>query len=716
VIELIGNSSLCGAVLAAAAAVLAAVAAARSRSIRALALSRWLIVTLAALVSIAAGTLIVALQTSDFRFQYVADYTERALPSGYKFAAFWAGQAGSLLLWTWLLAMLCVLACAGWRRSIAPGATETAGAAPAAVPLSSRIVMFAGAQATLALVCGFFAVLLLFTANPFQLVEGQVPPDGRGLNPQLQDLAMIIHPPLLFVGYAAYTIPFALLIGVLAAGVRDNRWLSLVRRWSLLAWMFLGAGILMGAWWAYIELGWGGYWAWDPVENASLLPWLTGTALIHSIIIQQHRGMFRTWNAALIAGTFILCIFGTYLTRSGVIDSVHAFAESLIGTFFLAFLIVCSVASIALMLWRRRTLKSDRPLEGVVSREGAFLAGNCLLVIMMLTTLVGTIFPILGGVFGVAGVTVKPEFYNRVVGPMGILLVGLMALGPVLAFGVQASRKIALSLRMPLLCVVAVTLPVMILVTRNPWALTCLAIVTLGTATVIVDFARSLSARRRSTGEGPIASTLRLIDRDHRRYGGQLAHLGVMMIVVGVAGSSLFTRDLTQRVQVGEMFAAEGYAMRLAALSDLRGPNFSAVQATLEMTDAAGRTHTLTPQVRFYDMWAEQPNAEVAVRSNWRQDLYVSLAGWEDGGRLVALQVRINPLVLWIWVGGMVMVAGTLLCMLPRMLPSARTAPEPQRVSDEETLGVVELAPASMRSAAIEPARAPVALAPEALT
>ncbi|MHC4383017.1 MAG: cytochrome c maturation protein CcmE domain-containing protein, partial [Planctomycetota bacterium] len=285
-------------------AVLASVASVRFRSPGLLRSARWLLALVPIMLTATTAALIAALINSDFRFEYVAGYTERALPFGYKLAALWAGQEGSLLLWAWLLAILCMIAAVGWKRLVG---TE-----------------HAVAVAAMALVCGFFAVLLLFAANPFQPIGGVAPPDGRGLNPMLQDPAMIIHPPLLFMGYAGFTVPFALTIGVLVAGRRDNRWIALIRRWLLVSWLFLGAGIVLGAWWAYVELGWGGYWAWDPVENASLLPWLTSTALLHSIMVRQHRGMFKRWNVSLMFLTFILCIFGTYLTRSGVIDSVHA--------------------------------------------------------------------------------------------------------------------------------------------------------------------------------------------------------------------------------------------------------------------------------------------------------------------------------------------------------------------------------------------------------
>jgi cytochrome c-type biogenesis protein CcmF len=652
-IQLVGESSLSAAVLAGAGAILASVWSIRFRSHTALAVIRILVALIALLLTVAGAALLVALWRSDFRFEYVASYTERALPWGYKLAALWAGQQGSLLLWAWLMSVMSVAAVAGFRR-LEPAEQAVAGG-------------------TLAAVVGFFAAMLLFTADPFQLTSA-APADGRGLNPMLQDSGMIIHPPLLFLGYAGCTIPFAVLVGVLVAGRRDNRWLAEVRRWLLLSWLFLTAGIVVGAWWAYIELGWGGYWAWDPVENASLLPWLTCTALLHSIMIQQHRGMFKVWNAALIGLTFLLCIVGTYLTRSGVIQSVHSFAPSLIGTFFLAFLVVTAAATAGLIAWRRRLLRPEQPLEGLVSREGAFLLGNVLLTMMMLTTLVGTIFPILSAPFTDESVTVKPAFYNRVVAPMALLLVAAMAIGPILTFGRDAASRIARNLLLPGAAAAAVTATVAIGLTANPWVLVCVALATLGTASVLEQFLRSLAARRRGAGEGTLIAALRLIDRDHRRYGGQVAHLGLMLLVIGVVGSSLFDREQVFRLGPGESAELGEQRLTFVGLERRRAVNFTAMEATVELRDQRGAVEVMRPQCRFYDAWSEQPNTEVAIRSTWRRDLYLSVVGWEDGGAITAIQVRVNPLVLWIWIGALVMAGGAVFCMLPPLLPRARVA------------------------------------------
>jgi cytochrome c-type biogenesis protein CcmF len=655
----IGEFALSLAILVSMGVVFAAFAAVRFDSDRLISAAKVLIGTFAALLTAAVIALAAAMIASDFRIAYVSHYTERALPFGYKLAALWAGQEGSLLLWGWLLAVLCTIFVVS-RRDLRGNGEGSA------------------VLATLGIVCGFFAAMLLFAANPFKLNE-VVPADGHGLNPLLQDPAMIAHPPILFLGYAGYTIPFALLIGALVAGRRDNQWLAGTRRWLLASWLFLTAGILLGAQWAYIELGWGGYWAWDPVENASLLPWLTGTALLHSIMAQQHRGMFKKWNASLIAASFILCIFGTYLTRSGVIQSVHAFGESLIGTFFLGFLIFAAVASFVLLALRRREMRAEHELEGLIGREGAFLATNVLLVGMMLVTLLGTLFPLISRVIAGREVAVDAKFYNKVVAPMGLLLVALMAVGPVLTYGDGAAKRLLRGLLVPAVIAVAAVAFALARGVHSVWALIATAIVALGVGCVIADFAVVWFSHVRN-GENPLAASVRLIDGNHRRYGGQLAHLGMLMVVVGVVGSSLFGVKETFTLSPGQSVAFAGQTLRFDRLHEERMANYTAVQADVVFTAANGKSITLTPQRRFYDKH-EDANTEVALSSDWKRDVYLTLAGWEKGGESTAIQAIVNPLVSWIWAGGIVMAAGAVLCLLPRLMPRpAETVAAPARV------------------------------------
>ncbi|MGD0388928.1 MAG: cytochrome c-type biogenesis CcmF C-terminal domain-containing protein [Tepidisphaeraceae bacterium] len=641
----LGEMALSFAVLASAVAILASIVSARFQSARALGVARWSIAVLAVMLCASAAVLLVALLGGEFSFDYVAKFTDRALPTGYKLAAFWAGQEGSLLLWAVLLAVLSTIAVFTLSRQ---------------QPISQS----AATIATLSVVCAFFALLILFAANPFAL-SPENPDDGNGLNPMLQDWAMIAHPPLLFLGYAGFTIPFALMVGALLVGRQDDLWIDATRRWVLFAWLFLTVGIVLGAQWAYVELGWGGYWAWDPVENASLLPWLTGTAFIHSLMVQQHRGMFRIWNAALLAVTFVLCIFGTYLTRSGIVDSVHGFGESLIGTFFLAFLLAVVVFSVGLMIWRMRRLRSQRKLEGLIGRDGAFLATNVLLSGMTLVVLIGTVFPVISRVFTGTSTTLGPPFYNKVVAPAALLLVGLMAIGPLLTYGKEAARRLARGIFIPALAATVAGVAVWVRGFHSAWAVACAAIAAAAVTAALIDFTRMLIARCRD--ENPLLALFRLIDGNHRRYGGQLVHMGILLVVIGVTGSSVFSVNQTFQLNPGHWTAFAGFKLTLNSIAQSRGVNYQMTEANVTATDANGRSFTLKPQRRVYDKWEEQTSSVVAIGSNWKRDLYLNLAGWDEGGQNVAIQAIVNPLVNWIWAGGWVLAIGALICLIPRI-------------------------------------------------
>ena len=645
-IELLGNLSLAVAVLVAILAGLLAVASIKLEIPKLLGAARVTLGLFAALMTTASIALFAALINNDFRIQYVAHYTERALPIGYKLAAFWAGQEGSLLLWAWMIAVLTVVF--AFRRRQDSG------------------LQAAATITTLAAVCTFFAALMLIAANPFAL-SAQVPVDGHGLNPMLQDPGMIAHPPLLFLGYSGFTIPFAMFVGAMIAGTRDNNWVAGIRRWSIFSWLMLTIGILLGAQWAYVELGWGGYWAWDPVENASLLPWLTATALIHSIMIQQHRGIGKLWNAVLIAMTFVLCIFGTYLTRSGVIQSVHSFGESLVGTFFLAFLAIVIVFSVILIIARLGLLRADHTIDGLLGREAMFLATNVLLVLMTAVVLIGTIFPIISRTFLHQEITVGVNFYNKVVGPLAFALVTMMALGPSLSYGHEAAKRLVRGMIVPSIAGAVITAAFWGRGLRNGWALACVAIATVLLANVLYSFIQSLIDRMHS-GDSLVAAIVHLLDGNHRRYGGQIVHIGMILIVAGVTATSLFQNKRDLELHPGDNVQLAGQTLHFARLNEVRFANYTAVVAEMTLTDSNGNVTKFEPQRRFYDK-SEEPNTEVSLKSGLKQDYYLTLAGWETNGQTVAIQAIVNPLVSWIWIGGMVMSAGAILCLLPRIVP-----------------------------------------------
>ena len=656
--SVIGNFTLCMAVLVAVGTLLVALRAARFPSPGLFCAARGGVFILAALLTVTSAALMFAMLTSDFRLEYVGHYTERALPSSYKAAAFWAGQQGSLLLWGWLLAAMGVVFVLQLRRESGAAAVVAAGA--------------------VAIVVGFFAALMLFAANPFD-VASPIPPDGRGLNPMLQDPGMIAHPPILFVGYAGFTMPFALLIGALVTRRLDSTWLDRARPWVLVSWIFLGAGILLGAQWAYVELGWGGYWAWDPVENASLLPWLTATALLHSAMGQKHRGMFKRWNAVLAALTFILCVFGTYITRSGVVDSVHTFGKSLVGTFFGVFLVAAVLVTAALIRLRWVELRPERPLGRLVSREGAFLAANVGLVAMMLLTLFGTMFPVFSRSVTGNAMSVSQSFYNHVVLPVALALVGIMALAPILTYGGAAMNKLMRGVVPPLALGLVWVVAAWALGVRSAWALAAGAACAVLLGSVVIDVVRSVRNRQRNTHENVLVAALRLLDGNHRRYGSHVVHTGIVMIVAGIAGSSLYSTKQLSQLTAGQSAVVGKYTVRLDDLREVRGPNYTAVQSTVTVTDDRGNVEELRPQRRFYDK-AEDASSEVAIRSNWAEDLYINLAGWEGGGKLATLQVIVNPLVRWIWAGGVVLTLGAVFCLMPRFAGKAVTADQAPRV------------------------------------
>jgi len=660
----IGTWSLTLSVLVAAGAALAAIASHALNEPKLLRTARRLIGLTFVLLTVTMFALGKALIDSDFSIAYVASYTELALPWGYKIAALWAGQEGSVLLWAWLLALMGWIFAINWRHR--------KGLEPAI------------AIASFAMVQAFFSLLLVIAANPFT-PGATVPQDGMGLNPLLQHPSMISHPPLLFIGYAGFTVPFAMMLGALVAGRRDNQWIALTRRWLLISWGFLTVGILLGAQWAYVELGWGGYWAWDPVENASLLPWLTGTALLHSLGPHQRFGMFKRFNAGLIAASFLLCLLATYLTRSGVIQSVHAFGESLVGTFFLVFLILCTLVSIGVIAWRWRMLKPDQPLDSLVSRPGMFLMANWLLVLMTVVTAVGTMFPIFSGMFVEQPISVGQPFYNKVVVPMGLVLVALMSVGPLLRVGSEAGRELRRWMIIPLIIAGLAVLVAMVLGLLNAWALVCVAIVATAVAALLLNLGRLVLQRMKIESEDALTALMRLVDGDHRRFGGQMVHIGMFMLVAGTAGSSLFSVNQTMQMSPGDSTPFGQYTLTYGGLDEVRGRNYTAIEAKMTLTDEEGKAIPMRPQQRFYDK-TQQPFAEVALRTSLTEDAYLTLAGWENNGQLAAFQGIINPLVSWIWIGGLVMTIGALFCLFPPLLPAA----QPHSTSDVRTVHLAE--------------------------
>jgi cytochrome c-type biogenesis protein CcmF len=595
--------------------------------------------------------------THDFNIEYVWAYTSRNLPTGYLVSAFWAGQKGSLLFWAVVLSLFGALA-----QWLTP--RRHASLLPYVAGVTSTVVVF------------FVAVMLFSGANPFERLSF-TPADGRGLNPQLQNPGMIIHPPMLYLGYISITIPFAFAIAALLSKRLDTGWIHAIRKWTLVSWLFLGIGITLGMWWAYVELGWGGYWAWDPVENASLLPWLTMTAFLHSVMIQEKRGMLKRWNLGLVVGTFLLSIFGTFITRSGVIASVHSFTQSNVGYFFLAFLFFAAVISYTLLYTRWPMLEADVELDSMVSRESAFLFNNLLFVGIAFSVLWGTLFPILSEAVRGTKITVGPPFYNRVNLPLGLLLLGLTGIGPLIAWRKASSANLRRQFVGPVACGLAVLAALVALGVRQLGPLMTWSLAGFVFGTIVQEFWRGTSARMRMYGEGVVTGLGNLVARNRRRYGGYLVHLGMLTYFVAFAGMAFkVEREATlkpgESVELRSAFG-DTYRFTHVGISQFKELNRYVSAATVEVARNGMPDGRLVSEKRqHFTMSAVgteeasfEPSTEVGIRSGLREDIYVVFAGAVNGTEEAVYRFNLNPLVWWVWAGGFILVVGGLVTMWP---------------------------------------------------
>lgn len=599
------------------------------------------------LLTVASAGLLVALGTDDFRLAYVAANSSRALPLRYKLAAWWAGQEGSLLLWSWLLATYAAIVVRLHRRTH-----------PALLPYAIAVMMSTQ---------WFFLLLNAFVASPFKLLaigrSVTAVPDGNGLNPLLHHWAMVLHPPALYLGYVGFTVPFALAVASLVTRTPEQSWIQATRRWTLLTWLFQSCGIALGAVWAYAVLGWGGYWAWDPVENASLLPWLTATALLHSVGMQEKRGMMKVWNAALVAATFWLSILGTLLTRSGIVSSVHAFARSSIGTWFAVFLALGLAGTVYLILSRRDYLRSEARLESVVSRESAFLFNNLVLSASCLAVLWGTLFPLISEVVTGEKSSLGAPFFNRVNIPLGLFLLFLTGLAPLVAWRRTSLEFIKRNFFGPAAGAVMVMASLLIAGIRQIYAVVTFGLCFFVASAVTIEFYRGARAVRAQAGVSWVAALLELVMRNTRRYGGYLVHIGIVLMFVGFAGSA-FNRHQAHEVGSGDKARIGGYELRLKDVRWGETANYAWERAIFEVYASDSKLGVLEPERRFYPA-SRQSTSVVAIRRSLREDLYLNFAGKSDDGQHVLVQAYIFPLVSWIWVGFGVLALGGIVCLVP---------------------------------------------------
>ena len=605
------------------------------------------------LVGIAALILWYGLFTDQFQITYIWNSSERSLPVFYKFAAIWGGQAGSLLFWTLLLSLFSMAAALTFRnkqRSLMPFV-----------------------NATLLATLLFFLTLLVFSANPFEQI-GIVPSDGRGLNPLLQNYWMVIHPVMLYLGWVGLTVPFAFAVAALLSKRLDRRWVRTVRRWTLIPWMFLSAGIIMGSQWAYMELGWGGYWAWDPVENASFLPWLTATAFLHSIIIQEQRGILKVWNVTLIWLTFTLVILGTFTTRSGILSSVHSFAQSPVGPYFLVFLALTTVGFLLLLYQRMPYLQGENEIDSISSREGAFLANNWLFAGIAFVVLWGTFFPMFSEILTGERIAVAAPWFNRVAGPLFMLLFVLMGVGPLLGWRRTGATALRRQFTWPAAAAL-VSVPFLLLTSRNVFPVAGFSTCIFVAATIVQEFVRGVNARRRTRGEPLPGALWGLMRRNGRRYGGYVIHFGIVLIGVAIIGNEFYQSTTHVTLASGGSVELSGYTLTYTVLETERKSNHTEVSANLQVTDSAtGRfLSVIVPRRNIYDKAPDQPTSEVGLRMTPAEDVYVILNGWESDGNSATFTVYVNPLTMWMWVGGLFVVLGTAVSVWPHPRPAGAT-------------------------------------------
>jgi cytochrome c-type biogenesis protein CcmF len=574
------------------------------------------------------------------------------MPSVYIFTAFWSGQAGSMLFWALILSMYGTIAIATSR--------------------SRNRELIPWASGTISAILLFFIATTCIKANPFVRLDF-MPVDGRGMNPQLQNPGMAIHPPNLYLGYVATAIPFAFAIAALFSRRLDAEWLGVVRRWTLLSWFFLTIGIILGMWWAYVELGWGGYWAWDPVENSSFLPWATNTAFLHSIMIQEKRGMLRKWNVVLVVVSFLLAIFGTFITRSGVIESVHSFAQSPVGPWFATFFFLATGVTIYLVSTRLHDLEAKVELESMVSREAAFLYNNLVLCGIAFAVLWGTVFPILSEWVTGHKITVGPPFFNTVNVPLGLLLLALTGIGPLIAWRRASVSNLKRQFASPAAFGLVVSAVLFALGMRAPYPLVAYALCGFVTGTIVQEFYKGVRARQTIHDESLVPAFMHLVARNRRRYGGYIVHAGIVMLFAAFAGFAFKTEnDVT--LKAGETFDTRdpyGHQWRFVSqgVSTSNRPDRDVIAVGLEAFVDGKRLGIITSEKRQY-LDAQhntlfEPITEVGIHSTPKLDTYVVLAGVR-GNDIAELRVTFNPLVMWVWTGGFVMMIGGLIVMWPQ--------------------------------------------------
>jgi cytochrome c-type biogenesis protein CcmF len=618
-------------------------------------------------VLLAAVALVVSAFRDDFSIAYIFHHSNRDLPAPYKFATLWSGQEGSLVFWSLLLSAYGFVLRLRYKTDPR---------------------LFAYASVVLAAVQIFFLAIVNFAANPFGLLEGPLRPDGSGLNPLLQYPEMVIHPPMLYLGYVGFTVPFAFALGALIMKYPGEKWIHITRRWTMVTWGFLTCGIFLGSHWAYSVLGWGGYWGWDPVENASLMPWLVGTAFLHSVMMQEKRGMLKIWNMWLVFASFWLAILGTFLTRSGIISSVHAFAQSSIGNWFAWFLGITFAVFVFFFVKNKSHLRSENKLEGMISRESSFLFNNLLFLLLTLDVLWGTWFPKISELVQGNKVTVGAPFYNRVAIPVALVLLLLTAIGPLLAWRKTSFESLKRNFTWPMLAALLVALVVMFtpaswgsIFGLKPWhdisyfySLMTIFLAALIAFTVASEFYRGGRVIADKTGQGMFASMVQLTHRNTRRYGGYVVHFGVVLVMIGFSGAAL-NQDKEAELGYGDHMQIGSYDLVCRSYTQDDNANQETEWALMDVYQNGQLVRTMTPQRIFYKA-SQQASTKPDIDQGFKEDLYLVYEGQNDKGQPV-IKAHLNPMVIWIWIGAWVMIIGTGLALVePAPVPVTVRVPK----------------------------------------
>jgi Cytochrome c biogenesis factor len=617
------------------------------------------------LLTLASSLLVYALLTGDMRLAYVAGRTNHAMPTIYKFTAWWGGQEGSLLFWSWILSSYSAVVTWTNRRKF-------------------RQIMPWVIAVLMSTQC-FFLILNAFVESPFQVLavgKGVVAvQDGRGLSPLLQYWAMAIHPPMLYLGYVGFVVPFAFAMASLITRQPGDAWIHTTRRWTIITWLFQSCGIILGAGWAYAVLGWGGYWGWDPVENASLLPWITATAFLHSVMMQEKKGMMKVWNMALISATFLLCIFGTFLTRSGIVSSVHAFGVSAIGKYFVAFIAIGLGACVYLILSRLDYLKSEAHLESIVSRESSFLFNNLILLASCFAVLWGTLFPVITEAIMGEKVSVGAPFFNRVNIPIGLFLLFLTGVGPLIAWRRSSLESLKRAFLWPTVAAVLLVAVLIVAGIRHFYALMSFGLCLFVAATIVSEFFKGSRAIAARNNMNLVRAMVELTHRNTRRYGGYIVHMGIVLMFVGFTGAA-FNKDDTVEVGMGETFRLGKYEMKVREIQDGDTPNYMWQRAIVDVRKGGEQVGTLRPERRIYKA-SQEPNSIVGIRRRLNEDLYLNFASMsQSSSDKAVIQAFVFPLVSWIWIGFGVLFAGSIICLIP---PKVRL-----QYARTEVVGVVQ--------------------------